>query len=76
MRARWCPRSSSHAAERFEDLQGRLDASEEQGALEDTRAAAKAELEDASTATNIRAALTSELEHKRPALEEECKGTM
>ena len=38
-------------------------------------AAVKAELEDASTTTDARAALKSEFKHKHAALEEECKRT-
>lgn len=62
-----------HSSQRkeFEDLQGLLDASEVERPSEDTRAAAKAEFEDASTTTDARAVLKSELEDKHAALEEE-----
>lgn len=48
---------------------GRIPGREAQ--LGDTRAAVKAQLGDTSTATDVRAVLKSELEHKHAALEEE-----
>lgn len=74
MPAKQQPRSEQW--KEFEDLQGRLDASEVREAqCEDMPAAVKAELEDASTTTDARAALKSEFKHKHAALEEECKRT-
>ena len=62
----------------LEDLQARLDASEDrarrrEAELEDARAAAEAELEDARAAADARAALESELEQEHAALEQERK---